>query len=47
LHADAVLKAALRHSISRDMAGYWQRTNKAKTPLVAWNPLRGMPILIA
>jgi transposase-like protein len=42
LHADAVLKSALAHPISRDMAGYWQRPNKAKTPLVAWNPLRGM-----
>ena len=45
--AKAVLANALRHPISRDMAGYWQRTNKANTPLVAWNPLCGLGAAVA
>ena len=45
LHAEAVLKAALGHPISRDMSSYWQRPRKALAALVAWNPLRGMPVI--
>jgi len=39
-----VLASALGHPISRDMAGYWQRTGKRNTPLVAWNPLDEMVV---
>ena len=42
--AKAVLAAALAHPISRDMAGYWQRTRKRYTALVAWNPLAGLRV---
>ena len=40
--AQSVLASALNHPVSRDMAGYWQRDGKRRTPLMAWNPLRGM-----
>jgi hypothetical protein len=39
--AKSVLRSAVAHPVSRNMAGYSQRTNKAKRPLVGWNPLSG------
>lgn len=45
--AKTVLRLALGHGNSRNMAGYWQRSGKAKEPLAGWNPLHGMHIPIA
>jgi len=42
VHAKRVLASALAHPVSRNMAGYWQRTDKVKQALVGWNPLTGM-----
>lgn len=40
--AKEMLRSALAHPISRNMAGYWQRTDKSKRPLVGWSPLNGL-----
>jgi transposase-like protein len=40
--AKLVLRSAMAHPISRNMAGYWQRKGKAKQALVGWSPLIGM-----
>jgi hypothetical protein len=40
--AKQMLRSALAHPVSRNMAGYWQRKGKAQQALVGWNPLSGM-----
>ena len=41
-HAKTMLRTALSHPVSRNMAGYWQLTGKAERALVGWTPLTGM-----
>ena len=40
MQAKTVLASALGHGVSRDMCGYWQRTNKKSQQLVAWSPIK-------
>ena len=39
VQAKTVLGSALAKPVSRNMAGYWQRSGKAKEALVGWTPL--------
>ena len=40
--AKLMLRSAMAHPVSRNMAGYWQRKGKAQQRLVGWSPLNGM-----
>jgi transposase-like protein len=40
--AKSMLASAMKHGVSPNMCGYWQRRDKAKEVLVGWNPLSGM-----
>ncbi len=40
--AKAMLRSALAHPVSRNMAGYWQRSGKRARALVGWSPLSGL-----
>ena len=37
-----MLRSALAHPVSRNMAGYWQRGGKRARALVGWSPLSGL-----
>ncbi len=38
--AKMVLASALGQGVSRDICGYWQRTNKKSQQRVAWSPVK-------
>jgi hypothetical protein len=42
VQSKTVLGSALGKPVSRNMAGYWQRSGKAKEALVGWTPMNGM-----